>query len=127
MSISKIKSRKINKDTNVTDKREKVTVKKENKKTLDDVLGNVDSSRSVALERRVRNTNKSLKGKKIKAANLEEKKLDQAIEREDNLSLAAMILIIVGCFVVGSIIGYMLYRIAMNSSNALLVVPYLFK
>ena len=122
MSTSKIKSRKINKD-------EKVTVKKERRKTLDDVLGKVDSSRAVALERRVRTTNKSLKGKKIKAANVdvEEKKLDQAIEREDNLSVAAMILIIVGCFVVGSIIGYMLYRIAMNSSNALLVVPYLFK
>lgn len=130
MSTEKIKSRKINKENKVLEDKDSKVSKKKNpkskKKTLDDVLGKVDTSRSIALERRVISTKKSLKGKKIKSSNLylEEKKLDKEYEKEDNLSVTMMILILVACFVIGGILGYMLYRIAMNSSNALLVIQH---
>lgn len=133
MSTEKIKSRKINKKNEVLkDKESKVSKKKDTKttkKNLDDVLGKVDASRSVALERRTISTKKSLKGKRIKASNLnlEEKKMDKEYEKEDNLSVTMMVLILVACFVVGGILGYMLYRIAMNSSNALLIIHHFLK
>lgn len=140
MSTDNIKDKEVRSDSKSTKKEGNVIVKKDlkkdnintkkaRKKKLDDVLNKVDSSRAIALERRVRTTNKSLKGKKVKAINrgIEEKKLDQEIEMEESLSVATMILIIVACCVLGSIIGYMLYRIAMNSGNALLVIPYFFK
>ena len=127
----KVKSRKLNKGTEEVEEKNvnKTSSKKTQKKTLDDVLGKVDSSRSVALERRTRSVNKNLKGRKLKVTNedLDEKKLDKEIENEDNLSITLMIVILLACFVVGGILGYMLYRIALNSSNVLSIVPYLFR
>ena len=57
----------------------------------------------------------------------EEQELDREIEQEDNFSIVLMILILVVCFVVGITLGYILYRIAINSSNVMLIVKYLFR
>lgn len=44
----------------------------------------------------------------------QEKELDRQIEIEDNLSILVMALILVGCFIVGISLGYILYNIAIN-------------
>lgn len=54
----------------------------------------------------------------------EEKKLDREIEGQDNLSIMVMIIILVLCFIVGIMLGYMLYRIAMNSSNVMFIIAH---
>ena len=130
MCTEKIKDKNVDeKEVKVTKKVDNDKNKKQSKKKLDDVLGKVDASRTVALERRTSVVKKSLKGKKIKAfnVNLEEQKLDRQYEKEDNLPVAMMVLILVSCFVIGGILGYMLYRIALNSSNALLVIQHFLK
>ena len=130
MCTEKIKDKNVDeKEVKVTKKVDNDKNKKQSKKKLDDVLGKVDASRTVALERRTSVVKKSLKGKKIKAfnVNLEEQKLDRQYEKEDNLPVAMMVLILVSCFVIGGFIGYMLYRIALNSSNALLVIQHFLK
>lgn len=54
----------------------------------------------------------------------EEQKLDRELENEDNFSITVMIVILVLCFVVGILLGYVLYRIAMNSSNVMFVITH---
>ena len=44
----------------------------------------------------------------------EEKKLDEGIQKDDNMSIGLIILILVLCFVVGISLGYLLYKIALN-------------
>lgn len=58
--------------------------------------------------------NKSVKKIKMSFSKVEEAKMDQAIEREDNFSIGLIFLIIAMCFVVGISLGYLLYRIAMT-------------
>lgn len=73
-------------------------------------------------------TVKKIKPKKIKKeviiSDEMEQKLDKEIEHEDDLSITVMICILVLCFFVGISLGYMLYRIAINSSNAMMIVKY---
>lgn len=57
----------------------------------------------------------------------EEKELDKAIENEENFSITVMVIILVLCFIVGISLGYVLYRIAINSSNVMMIVRYLLK
>ena len=59
---------------------------------------------------------KSSKLKKIRMSmtKAEEKKLDEGIQKDDNMSIGLIILILVLCFVVGISLGYLLYKIALN-------------
>ena len=73
--------------------------------------------------------NKEDKSKKIKMSftKKEEQILDKKIELEDNISIVAMIGILIFCFVIGISLGYILYRIAINSSNAMVLIRYFLK
>lgn len=71
------------------------------------------------------------KDKKIRARKIrmtytakEEKELDKAIETEDNLSITIMLVILVICFAIGIALGYVLYSIAINSSNVMMIMRY---
>lgn len=65
-----------------------------------------------------------IRGKKIKEKVIgeEEKVADNALETEETMSIAVILLILLLCFIVGVVLGYLLYHIAINSSNALLIV-----
>lgn len=60
--------------------------------------------------------NRKIKPKKIRMSfsKDEEKKMDEAIARDDNVSIALIALILAVCFVVGITLGYILYRIAIT-------------
>lgn len=60
--------------------------------------------------------NRKIKPKKIRMSfsKYEEKKMDEAIARDDNVSIALIVLILAVCFVVGITLGYILYRIAIT-------------
>ena len=46
----------------------------------------------------------------------EERELDRQVEASDNFSMGLIILLLIVCFVVGIGFGYLLYRLAINSS-----------
>lgn len=105
----KIKTRKINKESRTVE----TISKKDN------------------TEKKVRMKKSGVKPVKIKTRkirnvdfNREELKNDKRIENEENLSVAIMILILVICFAVGIFLGYLLYNLAINSSNAAMIVRY---
>ena len=60
--------------------------------------------------------NRKIKPNKIRMSfsKNEEKKMDEAIARDDNVSIALIVLILAVCFVVGITLGYILYRIAIT-------------
>ena len=68
---------------------------------------------------------KRIKGKKNNAdkniLNKTDKELEKEALQEENISIAMIVLIILLCFVVGISLGYILYRIAINSSSVLIV------
>lgn len=68
---------------------------------------------------------KSVKGKKINTnknvVNKTDKELEKEALQEESISIAMIILIVGLCFVVGISLGYILYRIAINSSSALII------
>ncbi len=68
---------------------------------------------------------KRIKGMKINAdkniLNKTDKELEKEALQEENISIAMIVLIIGLCFVVGISLGYILYRIAINSSSVLIV------
>lgn len=57
---------------------------------------------------------KKVKSRKIKMSltKAEEKKLDNELERNDNFSVALMLVILISCFAIGITLGYFLYKIA---------------
>lgn len=59
---------------------------------------------------------KKIKTRKIRMSlsNIEEKRLDKVIERDDNFSVGFMIIILALCFIVGISLGYLLYKIAIT-------------
>lgn len=65
-----------------------------------------------------------IKGKKIKEKVIDEKEkvTDNELENEETMSIAVILFILIVCFVIGIVLGYLLYHIAINSSNALLIV-----
>ena len=65
-----------------------------------------------------------IKGKKIKEKVIDEKEkvIDNELENEETMSIAVILFILIVCFVIGIVLGYLLYHIAINSSNALLIV-----
>ena len=56
---------------------------------------------------------------------MEEEQLDKEINVMDNLSVGFMILILIGCLILGVGLGYVLYRFAMNSSALIFVRSFL--
>ena len=68
---------------------------------------------------------KRVKGKKINTnknvVNKTDKELEKEALQEESISIAMIILIVGLCFVVGISLGYILYRIAINSSSALII------
>ncbi len=56
---------------------------------------------------------------------MEEEQLDKEINVMDNLSVGFMILILIGCLILGVGLGYVLYRLAMNSSALIFVRSFL--
>ena len=68
---------------------------------------------------------KRIKGKKNNAdkniLNKTDIELEKEALQEENISIAMIVLIIGLCFVVGISLGYILYRIAINSSSVLIV------
>lgn len=73
--------------------------------------------------------NSKIRGKKIneKVWNEREEIIDSELENEENMSIAVILFILLVCFIVGIVLGYLLYHIAINSSNALLVVLTFFR
>ena len=65
-----------------------------------------------------------IKGKKIKGKVIDEREkvTDNELENEETMSIAVILFILIVCFVVGIVLGYLLYHIAINSSNVLLIV-----
>ena len=65
-----------------------------------------------------------IKGKKIKEKVIDEKEkvTDNELENEETMSIAVILFILIVCFAIGIVLGYLLYHIAINSSNALLIV-----
>lgn len=115
--IKRVKARKLNKGIlfdNKIDSYEKDNV--ENKEELKNSISENKNKR------------KKVKSRKIKMAYTakEEQKMDKQIETEDNVSVLVMVIILVLCFIVGISLGYILYRIAINSSSAMFIVKYLF-
>ncbi len=64
-----------------------------------------------------------IRSRKIRGVdfNRDEQKLDQEVENGDNFSVSVMILILVVCFVVGIVLGYLLYRLAIDSSAIVMI------
>lgn len=125
---NKVKSRKIKKtkeskdifETKQVDIKEKSSVKKIRRNKLRNDFGNSYTTFDTGSDiRKVRSRRLN-----VKDLNQDEVRLDREIENEDNLSITIMILILVLCFVVGIFLGYMLYRLAMNGGNALMILWY---
>ena len=47
---------------------------------------------------------------------------DKIQENVENVSIAMIALILIGCFVVGGVLGYLLYKVAINNSNVLSII-----
>ena len=130
-----IKSRKIknvsSEEKKEDSKNEKVT-KIKTRRLHKEVISKLDTEnlKQVSKESKVKKNdeNKKVKNKKIRMSFTakQEARMDKEIENSDNLSVGLMIVILVLCFVVGISLGYVLYRIAINSSNAMFIVKYLF-
>lgn len=74
------------------------------------------SARSKTLDKDVIDKKNEVSKKKIRMSlsKKEEKALDKAAERDDDMSILAIILILVICFIVGILLGCFLYKIAIN-------------
>lgn len=59
---------------------------------------------------------------RVRSAKIRMTKVDKELEQSDNISIAAMIFIIVICFVVGIGLGYILYNLAISNSSASFIV-----
>lgn len=104
--MDKVKGRKIRKKEDINKEEEKVSIEKNN---------NNYCSYSKVRKRKIKNV---VKNKDDVIASKDEY-MDQEyknIESEDNFSLGLMIFILVLCVIVGVVLGYFLYRLAINSS-----------
>lgn len=102
MNNTKIRSRKLRKNFMI-----------KNDEFDDDVL---DLNNDKYKEQASGLNKKCSKLKKIRMSmtKAEEKKLDEGVQKDDNMSIGLIILILVLCFVVGISLGYLLYNIALN-------------
>ena len=115
-SVQKIKQRKIH--VNVEDKKER--------RVCGRVIRDIEKDNFVSKNDEIEEKTlyKKVKGRKLKdyeKERREEEKLDKVIENEDNFSIGLIVLILVICFAVGILVGYILYQLAIDSSNVLLI------
>ena len=92
------------------------------------IKGSLIRDKSLNDKRKADKDSKRIKTRKLRqfSNELHDDSLDVMITREDNFSIGLMIAILVGCFVVGIAVGYFLYKLAINNSNALLIINNLF-
>lgn len=107
--VKKVRARKLNKNSSFWDKID------ENFENVSNITKKDDNTKKV--------TRKRTKPRKIRMSFTakEEKIMDKQMEVEDNLSVAVMAIILVLCFVVGISLGYILYKIAIDSSPMFIV------
>lgn len=66
--------------------------------------------------------NENVKKKNNRCAMIRETKADKEIEQTDNISILMMVIVIVICFIVGIALGYILYNLAISSSDSAFIV-----
>lgn len=59
---------------------------------------------------------------RVTSAKIRETKADREIEQSDNISVLMMFVVIIICFIVGIVLGYVLYNISITSSNTAFIV-----
>ena len=96
---------------NVIEDVSNIKLSKEDKRT--ELNGMVSKNENVSIEEKNEIDVKEGVNIKIEEEILDDKE-DKIQETTENISLAMVILIVVSCLVIGSIVGYMLYRIALN-------------
>ncbi|MBQ8681495.1 MAG: hypothetical protein IJ509_01105 [Bacilli bacterium] len=127
----KIKTRKIrngvedksvleikNKKKNVEKKSN--SVKKVKPKKIRNVVDNKTESEvkneKVSVKQKSASTSKKVKPKKIRMSfsKAEEQKMDKEFEKEENISIMVIVGVLAVCFIVGIVLGYFLYELALN-------------
>ena len=104
--MDKVKGRKIRKKEDINKEEKKVSIGKNN---------TVEVSYSKVRKRKIKtsvNNKENVVVSKDEYMDQEDKK----IENDDNFSIGLMIFILVLCVIVGIVLGYLLYRLAINSS-----------
>ena len=127
--MEKVKSRKVRKrNTNLDEDTEKAVVSGDSRVRKKEASHQSSTKKDVVLKKDTQNKIKAHKIRKKELTDyldindsVDEEELDREILAEDNLSIGLMILILVGCLVLGITLGYILYRLAMNSSALTLV------
>lgn len=122
--IKKVKGSKVRSDKNGVDREKKSNEKRVNSRKMRknvhlDEFGTSDLLHDKKDFQKIR----THKIRKLVVSS-EEQELDKVIENEDNISVTVMVIILVFCFVVGICLGYVLYQIAINSSNAMLIITH---
>lgn len=80
--------------------------------------------------RKIRNNVDEVKIKKYrnsKIRKISDRKMEQEAEIEESISIGFLILIILVCFIVGIVLGFSLYKLAIDNSNVALIMNKLFK
>lgn len=96
---------------NVIEDVSNIKLSEEDKRT--ELNGMFNNNKKVKVEEKKEEVIKEEINAKVEEEILEDKE-DKIQEATETISLAMVILIVVSCLVVGSIVGYMLYRIALN-------------
>lgn len=118
-NVKKVRSRKLNKS--VVDENKNVDlIQKKRDKIVDQFILSKEQE-AIYGEKVFKIGTRRIRGLEITR---EEQKLDRELENEDNLSITVMIAILVFCFIIGISLGYILYRIAMNSSNMMIIITH---
>ena len=127
--MEKLKGKKIKKSVDkveseeVVDKKKKAVVTKQVKgKKVAKGLVEKDASTQKYSKVRKRKIKPFILNDNEVDLDIVEKQLDKEIEAEDNLSIGVMILILIGCLALGVSVGYLLYRLAINSSAGIIVI-----
>lgn len=129
-SVKKVRGSRIrgeeNKEEFLIDAVEKSTTAKKIKnakiRTKSESMTDVDAS-SFEQRESISSASKKIGTRKIRLEKVEDEEqvLDHEIEQEETISITVMVLILVACFVVGIVLGYMLYRLAIDSSAVILL------
>lgn len=113
VDVKKIKTRKLKKS--LSSKK----VEEDNLQNINNHTNNLKKNDAVGAKER-----KKIKSRKIRMSFSvkEEKQMDKQMETFEKVSITVMVFILVLCFIVGVSLGYVLYRIAINSSSAMFIV-----
>lgn len=80
---------------------------------------------------RLRNINEreNISDKKIKDSrikNKSDKQLEREAIEEENISIMAVVIVVILCFIIGILLGWGLYKLAINNSNIAFVINGMF-